>query len=261
MHVSFRGVTVEIAGWRACDDVTIDVATGSMTVLVGANGAGKSTLLRCLYRALRPTGGVAEVAGDDVWRLAGRDAGQRIAAVVQEPSAGFDMTVEELVALGRIPHHRGWQRLEGSDWDLVAESLERVGMAGFGSRQVATLSGGERQRMMIARALAQQAKVLVLDEPTNHLDIRHQLEVLELVRTLDVTVVSALHDLGLAERYADQVVLLARGAVVGAGEPRSTITIDAVRTVFGVEVRFLDDPHTGRRSMVFGLPPTLEHGR
>lgn len=254
MRVTFRSVTVEVGGWRACDDVTVDVPERSTTVLVGANGAGKSSLLRCLYRALRPTAGVVAVDGADVWSLPGAAAGRRVAAVVQEADAGFDLTVDELVGLGRIPHRHGWQRLTSTDHDIVGQAIDRVGLAGFGHRHVTTLSGGERQRANIARAVAQQAHVLVLDEPTNHLDVRHQLEILELVTSLGVTVIAALHDLALADRYADQVLLLAKGRLLDHGPPADTITVDNIRRLMGVHARFVPDPVTGRRAIVFELP-------
>ena len=263
MRVAFRSVTVEVGGWRACDDVTVDVPERSMTVLVGANGAGKSTLLRCLYRALRPTAGMVAVDDDDVWSLPGPAAGRRVAAVVQEPDAGFDLTVAELVGLGRIPHRHGWQRLTSADHDIVDQAIERVGLGGFEHRHVATLSGGERQRANIARAVAQQADVLVLDEPTNHLDVRHQLEILELVTSLGVTVIAALHDLVLAERYADQVLLLSEGQLLDHGPPLSTITADNIHRMMGVHVRFVPDPLTGRRALHFELtsPTNTQDGR
>jgi len=250
-------VSVEVGGWRACDGITLDVPERAMTVVVGANGAGKTSLLRCLYRALRPSTGAVEIDGDDVWALSGPSAGRRVAAVVQEGSGGFDLTVGELVALGRIPHRRGWQRLTDHDHAVVADAIDRVGLGGFERRHVATLSGGERQRAVIARAVAQQADVLVLDEPTNHLDVRHQLEVLELVRTLDVTVVAALHDVGLADRYADHVVLLADGRIVDHGPPALALTTENIERTLGLRTRFVTDADTGRRAILFDLhdPP------
>ncbi|MFT3854515.1 MAG: ABC transporter ATP-binding protein [Ilumatobacteraceae bacterium] len=158
------------------------------------------------------------------------------------------------VALGRIPHRHGWQRLTAGDHGIVEQAIERVGLAGFETRHVATLSGGERQRANIARAVAQQAQVLVLDEPTNHLDVRHQLEILELVTSLGVTVIAALHDLTLADRYADQVLLLARGRLLDCGTPRQTITADNIHRLLGVHARFLPDPASGQRAIVFDLP-------
>lgn len=239
MDVTFDNVTVELGGWPVCDDVSIDIPAGSFTVVVGPNGAGKSSLLRCLYRALRPAAGTVMAGGDDVWTLPGSEAGRRTAAVVQESTAGFDLKVREIVSLGRIPHRRVWQRLEATDRDVIDEAIAQVGLEALAERSIATLSGGERQRALIARAIAQRAAVLVLDEPTNHLDVRHQLETLELVRTLGVTTLAALHDIGLADRYADQVVLLDSGRVVAAGPPSVTLTVASINEVFGLDAEFL----------------------
>ncbi|MDY7100874.1 MAG: ABC transporter ATP-binding protein [Actinomycetota bacterium] len=256
MDVRIGGVAVELGGWRACDDVTIDVPSGSFTVLVGPNGAGKSTLLRCIYRALRPAAGAVLVGGDDVWALAGRDAGRRVAAVVQEGAAGFDLTVRELVSLGRLPHRRSWERLRDDDRAVVDDALGRVGLDPMADRAVTTLSGGERQRALIARALAQQASVLVLDEPTNHLDIRHQLETLELVRDLEITTIAALHDLALADRYADRVVVLDRGRVVTDGPPAAALDRHTIAEVFGLHAEVVE-AEAGERTLVLRLPPAV----
>jgi len=255
MEVTLDDLTVTLGGWRACDGVSLEVRSGTVTAVVGPNGAGKSSLLRCLYRALRPTTGAVLVGGDDVWSLPGTEAGRRTAAVVQEPPAGLDLTVRQTVALGRIPHRSPWQRLDTHDHDAVDQALHRVELTHLASRELGTLSGGERQRALIARALAQQASVLVLDEPTNHLDIRHQLDTLTLVRELGVTAVAALHDLALAARHADDIAVLHHGRLVATGPPHTTLTPTLIADVFDVHAETATTP-TGHHTLVLTLPAT-----
>jgi iron complex transport system ATP-binding protein len=253
MDVRLNDVSVEVGGWRACDQVTLHLPAGTTTAVVGPNGAGKSSLLRCLYRALRPVTGTVLVGGDDVWQLPGPEAGRRTAAVAQEQPAGFDLPVRDVVALGRVPHRSMWQRLGAGDHQVIDDAIARVDLTALAHRDVATLSGGERQRALIARAIAQQATVLVLDEPTNHLDARHQLEALALVRRLGITVIAALHDLDHAANHADTVVVLDTGRVVAHGPPSDTLTPELIADVFGVHAEILTTA-TGQRSYALSLP-------
>jgi iron complex transport system ATP-binding protein len=233
-HVRFAGTRVVLSGHVAIDGVDLDVPAGAMLAIVGPNGSGKSTLLRTLYRSLRPDGGVVAVAGDDVWSLAPMAAARRTAAVVQEPAAPFEQTAWEVAALGRLPHLRGHRPLSAADRGVIAASLHRTDASGLADRSVTTLSGGEKQRVLIARALAQQPHVLALDEPTNHLDIAAQFALLDLLGTLDATVLLALHDLPLAARWSDAVVVLDAGRVVATGPPDQALTPALIEGVFGV---------------------------
>lgn len=258
MEVVFDGVGVSIEGSRILDDVSIGVASGEVMGLVGPNGSGKSTLLRTLYRALQPAGAV-RVGGDDVWQqLSSREAARRTAAVTQESAAEFDFTVYDVAAMGRAPHKRLLERDTVDDRDLIEQSLDRVGMAGFEERLVSTLSGGERQRVLLARALVQQAPVLVLDEPTNHLDIGAQLELLHLMGQLPMSIICALHDLDLAAGHCDRVTVLQAGRVVASGPVDEVLTADLIASVFGVRAWVGHDERLQRRTIVFDrLPDTI----
>lgn len=176
-----------------------------MIGLVGPNGSGKSSLLRAVYRVLRPDAGRVRVDGADAWSLPVRRLARTLAAVVQETAADFDLTVREVVAMGRTPHKRLLEGETAEDARLIESALESVDAATLAARPFDRLSGGERQRVLIARALAQQPSLLVLDEPTNHLDIRHQLDVLGILRRLPATALAALHDLNLAAYYCDRL--------------------------------------------------------
>lgn len=206
--------------------------------VVGPNGAGKTTMLRLLYRFHRPTTGAVCVDGEDIWHLSARAVAQRVAAVLQEQPSDFALTVSEIVALGRTPHRRGFAGSNGSlDNDIIAGALDQLDLNGLSDRRLGTLSGGERQRVMVARALAQEPRLLILDEPTNHLDIRHQLEILELIRNLPLTIVTSLHDLNLAAGVCDDVLLVQSGHTVGFGPPPKVLSETAVSDAFQVIAR------------------------
>jgi iron complex transport system ATP-binding protein len=194
----------------------------------------KSTLLREIYRHLRPVTGAILVGEEDVWRCSPRQAAQRTAAVPQERPADFAVTVAEMVGMGRTPHKRPFAGDSVEDRAMVAKALEQVGLTALAGRSYLSLSGGEKQRVLVARALAQQAQVLILDEPTNHLDVRYQLELLELVRDLDLTVIMAMHDLNLAATYCDRLHVIASGRLVTSGTPSEVLTEDLLRDVFSV---------------------------
>ncbi len=217
--------------------VSLTLAPGRVLGVLGPNGAGKSTLLRLIYRFHRPRAGQVRLDGRDIHALPARAVAQRVAAVLQEQPTDFALTVAEIVALGRAPHRRPLAGPSARDAHVVAHALDRLSLRAFAERPFGTLSGGERQRVMIARALAQEPGLIVLDEPTNHLDIRHQLEVLRLVRGLGVTVVAALHDLNLVQGFADDLLVLKSGAPVAAGPVAEVLTPALIARAFDVHAR------------------------
>ncbi|HHS82087.1 MAG TPA: ABC transporter ATP-binding protein [Devosia sp.] len=213
------------------------VEPGRVLCILGANGAGKSTLLRLLYRYYRPSTGQVRVGGDDLWQISARAAARRIAAVLQEQPTDFSLNVRQIVDLGRTPFRDGLSVGCARDAEMVEMALDRMGLSGFAARMFGTLSGGERQRVMVARALAQEPRILILDEPTNHLDIRHQLEVLEMIRSLGMTIVTSLHDLNFAVRYADEVLVLKNGHTLDFGPARDVLTESLLSRAFDVGTR------------------------
>ncbi|AHI01051.1 ABC transporter ATP-binding protein [Kutzneria viridogrisea] len=234
MELNLERVCVRIEGRPILSDVVLSVPEGSFVGLVGPNGSGKSTLLRTVYRSLKPSSGVVRVGPDDVWQMSARVAAQRTAAVLQDASATVGLTVAEVVALGRTPHLGLFDRESAVDGDVVTESMDRTGVLAFADRAFSTLSGGERQRVLLARALAQQPRLLVLDEPTNHLDVRARFELLDLIGELGTTTFAVLHDLDLAVRSCDQLVVLDAGAIAAAGPVLAALTPVVLREVFGV---------------------------
>lgn len=220
------------------DDITFRAEHGSTVGLIGPNGSGKSTLLRLIYRALRPAAGSVVIDHTPVDQLRGRELAGRLAVVAQEAPPDTPVTVAETVLLGRSPWVGAFQGYSRADRIAAATALEHVGARALAERRFATLSGGERQRVLIARALAQRADHLLLDEPTNHLDIRYQHELLSLVRGLTATTtIVVLHELNLAARYCDRLVLLDGGRVAAAGTVAEVLTPDILEPVYGIPVR------------------------
>ena len=232
-------LTLEQVSWGAglLHPVSLTLARGRVLGVLGANGAGKSTLLRLIYRFHTPKSGRVLLDGADIHAMPARKVAQRVAAVLQEQPTDFALTVAEIVALGRAPHRRALAGPSAHDAHIVEHALDRMSLRAFASRPFGTLSGGERQRVMVARALAQEPGLIVLDEPTNHLDIRHQLEVLRLVRGLGATVVASLHDLNLVRGFADDVLVLKDGQPLAFGPVTDVLTPDLIARAFGVRAQ------------------------
>lgn len=249
MSLSSHNVSWRVGDALIVDHVSLKVEPGSMLGILGPNGSGKSSLLRLLSGLRRPSGGSVLVDGVDLCRLSRRELGGRLAVVEQEVSTDADLTVSEVVALGRTPHRNAWGGVREGDAPVVRKALARTGLTAFADRRWQSLSSGERQRTQIARALAQEPTELLLDEPTNHLDIAHQLALLELVQTLPVTSLVALHDLNLAASYCDQLVVMTGGRVVAGGRPDEVLTEELIARVYGV--RALVERHASRPHIRF----------
>lgn len=258
MTLQANRITIAAGDRVIVDGVNCTLAPGTVTALVGPNGAGKSTLLHALAGIHRPREGTVLFDDIDLFALGRRERARELAFVEQDATTDTSMTVATVVELGRMPHRSffGDDRADGVS--IVAEALAAVDMTAASRREYSTLSGGERQRVLLARALAQQPRLLLLDEPTNHLDIGAQLAVLALLRRLaadGVTVIAALHDLGLAATYADAVIVLQDGRVVAAGPTDDTLTPSLLREVYGVEATVLRHPATGRPVIAFTPAP------
>jgi iron complex transport system ATP-binding protein len=232
-------LTVAYRGRPALSDIDLHVAAGERVALVGPNGAGKSTLLRAIAGLVEPATGVIELGGVPIDRLDRLAIARRLAVVPQLPQLPFATTVEEVVALGRLPHEHPIRGLRPADRAAVAGAIDRVGVGHLLGRDARELSLGERQLVLLALAVAQAAPILVLDEPTAHLDIRHQVEVMELLVELNrrdgTTIVAVLHDLALAAHFFPRIVVLDRGRVVADGEPATVLDAARIRDVFGVD--------------------------
>jgi len=241
-----QGVSWEpVAGRRVLDEVDLACHTGRVTGLLGPNGSGKTTVLRVAAGLRRPDAGRVSIAGADLARMRPRERARLLALVEQESSTSLDLTVRDVVRLGRTPHRPRFASWRDDEGDAVVESAMATARVGhLAERSWARLSGGERQRTHLARALAQQPRLLLLDEPTNHLDLGHQLDFLARVRELGVSTVAALHDLELAAAYCDDVAVLDHGRVVASGPAAEVLTSDLVERVYAVEADV--EPHPRR---------------
>jgi iron complex transport system ATP-binding protein len=237
--IHLEGVTVAYRGRPALRDVSLHIDRGERVALIGPNGAGKSTLLRAIAGLIEPTVGTVELDGRRVTSLDRLAVARRLAVVPQVSALPFSTTVDEVVALGRLPHEHPIRGMRPADRAAVAAAIEQVGVGHLMGRDARELSLGERQLVLLAMAVAQDADVLVLDEPTVHLDLRHQVEVMELLRDLNArqgtTILAVLHDLALAAHFFPRLVVLDGGRVVGDGPASEVLAPDRIREVFGVD--------------------------
>ncbi|KUI05798.1 ABC transporter ATP-binding protein [Mycobacterium sp. IS-3022] len=241
-RIHIDDITVTAGRKALVSNVSLHVGAGEMVGIVGPNGAGKTTLLRTLYRAQRPTSGRVLIDGEDVWRMPAKRAARRLAAVLQDTAGDFELTVFDVVAMGRAPYKRAFEGDNVDDRRIIAEALDAVDISVSAHERFDQLSGGQKQRVLIARALAQRTDTIVLDEPTNHLDLRHQHDALHLLRTTGATVIAALHDLNLAAAYCDRICALDHGRVVAIGTPAEVLTVEMLADVYRVDARIdIDD--------------------
>ncbi|HET7702485.1 MAG TPA: ABC transporter ATP-binding protein [Candidatus Limnocylindrales bacterium] len=237
--IELRGVTIAYHGRPVVRDVDLIVGAGERVALIGPNGAGKSTLLRAMTGLVRPVAGEVRLDGVPIERLERVAIARRLAVVPQQAALPFATRVEEVVALGRLPHEDPIRGARPADRAATAAAIERVGLGHLLGRDARELSLGERQLVLLALAVAQAAPVLLLDEPTVHLDLRHQVGAMELLADLNerdgTAVVAVLHDLGLASLFFPRLVLIDRGRVVADGSPAEVLSDDRIRDVFGVD--------------------------
>lgn len=246
------------------EHLSLEIPDGSFTVIVGPNGCGKSTLLRGLSRLLKPSAGQVLLDGRNIHDFKTREVAQTLGLLPQTSIAPDGITVADLVSRGRHPHQKMLRQWSVEDELAVTAALEATGITDLSGRLVDELSGGQRQRVWVAMVLAQETELLLLDEPTTFLDIAHQIELLELLRGLNVdggrTLVAVLHDLNHACRYATHIIAMADGAVVAEGAPSDVITAELVHDVFGLPAHILTDPIAGTPLVIpLGAPGRAFH--
>ncbi|MEV8393494.1 MULTISPECIES: ABC transporter ATP-binding protein [unclassified Streptomyces] len=235
MRIAAERVSWSVAGRTIVHGVSLDIAAGETVGLVGPNGSGKSSLLHCLAGLRAPTGGAVRYDGETIQHWHPRRIARHVAFVEQSTDTDSDLCVADVVELGRTPFRHRWRGPDATDRAVVAAALARLGLTELATRTWTSLSGGERQRAHIARALAQRPWGLLLDEPTNHLDIRHQLDLMTLLAESDQTVLVALHDLSLAARFCDRLLLMHQGRLAAAGPPGEVLTPARLADVFEVD--------------------------
>jgi iron complex transport system ATP-binding protein len=241
--IELRDVSLDYGRRPILHGIDLRLQAGERVALIGPNGAGKSSLLRCITGVARECRGTVLLDGDPIESLSREAIARRIAVVPQHALLPFSVRVEEVVALGRLPHEHPFLGPRERDRAAIQGAIERVGIASLAGRDARELSLGERQLVLLAMAVAQTAPCLVLDEPTIHLDLRHQVATMELLRELNerdgVSVIAVLHDVALAAHFFPRIVVLDRGAIVADGRPDEVLSDDLVRTVFGVDPGFV----------------------
>lgn len=257
-RLAARGVTVGYGSHVVIDDLDVAIPPGVITTIIGPNGCGKSTLLSTLSRLLKPAEGTVVLDGEDIAKAKTRDVAKKLGLLPQAPVAPEGLTVADLVARGRHPHQSWLRQWSSDDAGVVARALAMTGVSDLADRPVDALSGGQRQRVWISMALAQGTDLLLLDEPTTYLDLAHAVDVLDLVDDLHEsgrTVVMVLHDLNLAARYSDNLVVMKAGAILAQGHPRDVITAELLHEAFGLRAHVIDDP-VGDRPLIVPIGRT-----
>jgi len=235
MEVSVKNVEIKLGSNNILKDISINADDKEFIGIIGPNGCGKSTLLKCIYRILKPDNGAVYVSNKNVSDMTYSESGKKIAVVSQQNHYNFDFIVKDVVLMGRSPHKKIMERDNAEDFDIVNKALKAVGMVEYKDRSFSTLSGGEQQRIILARALAQQTDILILDELTNHLDIKYQLQLLDTIRSLNKTVISAFHDLNMASMFCDKIFAVKDGKIVKYGSVSEVITEETIKEVYEVD--------------------------
>lgn len=252
MNIQTDTIQVSFGSKTILHDISLAIQDKEFVGIIGPNGSGKSTFLKCLYRVLQPSGGKIFFDGTELSSLSHRDTALKMAVVAQHSTVNFDFSVLEMVLMGRSPYKGLLDRDQLDDYEIARHALAQVGLSDFESRNFNTLSGGEQQRVILARALAQRTECLVLDEPTNHLDIKYQLELMTIVKRLDATVVSAIHDLNMAAIYCDRIIALKDGHIVCSGTPQDVLSSDTIRHIYGVSAMVQTLPD-GRLNIIYNM--------
>ncbi|VVB64108.1 Cobalamin import ATP-binding protein BtuD [uncultured archaeon] len=236
VNISIKGLSFSYNSTKILDDVNLELDDSEIMSLVGPNGSGKTTLLKCIDRILKPKGSI-HLDGKDMGGMSRQEIARSVGYVPQSSSSALATTVFDTVLMGRRPHI-SWQ-VGDADLGKVADILDLLCISDLALRDFGQLSGGQKQKVLIARALAQEPSVLLLDEPTSNLDMKHQLEVMEIVRDMvnekNISAIMAIHDLNLAARFSDKLVMLKRGRIYASGTPNSMLSVENIRKVYGVE--------------------------
>ncbi|MGO1370055.1 MAG: ABC transporter ATP-binding protein [Senegalia sp. (in: firmicutes)] len=232
-------------------DIDINVEKKEFIGIIGPNGSGKSTFLKCVYRVLKPNRGTILLDGKNIDSYSIKETSKKMAVVSQHNETQFDFTVIDMILFGRSPHKKFLERDNSNDYKIAYESLEQVGMKDYSKRNFSNLSGGEKQRIILARALAQKSDCLILDEPTNHLDIKYQLQLMNIVKKLKVTVLSAIHDLNIAALYCDKIYALKDGKVVAYGTPKEVLTKRTIKYIYDVDCEIIEREDNGSINIIY----------
>ena len=237
MDLTCNNICYSIKNKLILSNASVNIKGNKFFTILGPNGCGKTTLLKTIYRVLKPSSGTILLNGNNIEHISLKASAKELAVVAQFNEINFDCNVKDMVMLGRTPH-LGFMRSEKqSDYDIVEDALQKVGMIDKAERSYLSLSGGEKQRVALARAIAQKPSLLLLDEPTNHLDIRYKIEILQIIKNLNINVLAVLHDIQLAGKFSDYIYLMKGGEVKYEGEPRTTITEKSMKDIYDINCK------------------------
>lgn len=251
MALKVEDLGFSIEGTKIIDHISLNVADDEFVGLVGPNGCGKSTLLKNIYRIYKPDHGRVYLNGAEINDIKDKEFAKQMAVMVQENNVEFDLTVLDMVMLGRYAHKKMLQDSSKQDEAIAEKYLKEVGMDGYEERSFLSLSGGEKQRVLLARALSQESSLIVLDEPTNHLDIKYQYQIMNILKRQDITVFTSVHDLNIAALYCDKIIVLKKGKMVKIGTPEEVITRDMIRYLYDIDSEVTINETTGRPQVQF----------
>lgn len=240
-YLKVEDIKIALSGTPILKGIDFDLEKGDFVGIIGPNGSGKSTLLKCIYRTLKPDDGVVYFEEGLLHKMPHRKTAQKMAVVSQHNEHQFDFTVFDMVMMGRSPYKGFMEKDTDADFQITLDALKKVSMLPYKNRNYSTLSGGEKQRVILARALAQETECLILDEPTNHLDIRHQLEFMNVVKKLNVTVLFAVHDLNIALLYCNKICIVKDGRVIDYGPTKKLINSHMIKDIYGVKAKVVED--------------------
>jgi len=251
LNLNAEHISVSLTGADIVRDISIRVENKQFVGIIGPNGCGKSTLLKSIYKVIKPRKGTVFLGDIDVIKSSARIVSKDMGVVGQFNDLSFDFTVQEMVMMGRTPHKQLMEADNTQDYKIVADALERVDLTEYANRSYLTLSGGEKQRVILARAIAQEPKFLVLDEPTNHLDIKYQIQILTVVKSLNIGVLAALHDLPMAAVYCDMLYVIKDGKIIASGSPKEVLTKKLIRQVYEIDCEIYTNPITGNLAIAY----------
>ena len=251
MKLKIEGLEYEIGKQKILKGIDLEIPKGKFVGIIGPNGSGKSTLLKNIYRVYKPNKGKIYIDGKEINEMKSKEIAKELAILAQESSTQFDFTVEDVVKMGRYPYKSMFEDYSKEDIKLVDEMIKRVGLEKYKDRNFNTLSGGEKQRAFIARALVQDTDFIILDEPTNHLDITYQIQLMDIIKDLNVTVFAALHDMNISAMYCDYIIVMKQGEILKSGTVDEIFTSETIKEVFGVDSYISENPVNGRKQIFY----------
>lgn len=251
MKLKVKELEFKIADQQILNGIDLNIKEGQFVGIIGPNGSGKSTLLKNIYRVYKPSKGSISLEDTDIDTMKSKDIAKKLAILSQESSTQFDFTVKDIIKMGRYPYKSMFEDYSKKDTELVDEIIDKLSLQNHKDRSFNTLSGGEKQRVLIARALVQNTDFMILDEPTNHLDIRYQIQLLDIVKSLGITVLAALHDINIASLYCDYILVMKDGKIIKSGTVYEIITSETIKEVYGVDSYITENPITKKRQVFY----------